>query len=43
MHISERNLGRDDRVICHHGRQLRTPYIDENVVQFLGSLSSWEK
>ncbi|KAL3285799.1 hypothetical protein HHI36_000322 [Cryptolaemus montrouzieri] len=38
-----RNLGRDDRVVGDHGRQLRTPYLDEDVVQFLLSLDSWEK
>ncbi|XP_044746297.1 asparagine synthetase domain-containing protein CG17486 [Coccinella septempunctata] len=38
-----RNLGRDDRVVSDNGRQLRTPYLDEDVVQFVQSLNCWEK
>lgn len=38
-----RNLGRDNRVTCDHGRDLRLPYLDEHVVEFVRSLPCWEK
>ncbi|XP_014668806.1 PREDICTED: asparagine synthetase domain-containing protein 1-like [Priapulus caudatus] len=41
--ISERNLGRDDRIICDHGKEARFPFLDENVVSFLNSLPMWKK
>lgn len=41
--ISTRNLGRDDRVIGDHGKEARFPFLDENVVSFLNSLSVWTK
>lgn len=31
----ERNLGRDDRLISHHAREVRFPFLDENVCTFL--------
>ncbi|CAK9300828.1 unnamed protein product [Gordionus sp. m RMFG-2023] len=34
----ERNLGRDDRVISCHGKEVRYPYLDEDLVSFLLSL-----
>ncbi|XP_064625702.1 asparagine synthetase domain-containing protein 1-like [Lineus longissimus] len=41
--ISERNLGRDDRIITDHGKESRFPFLDENVVSFLNSLPIWQK
>ena len=41
--ISQRNLGRDNRIIADHGRAPRLPYLDENVVQFLSNLPIWLK
>lgn len=43
QNLPHRNLGRDDRVVSDHSRQLRTPYLDEHVVQFVHSLQSWKK
>lgn len=36
--IPTRNLGRDDRVISHFGREVRWPFLDEEVISFLCSL-----
>ncbi|XP_026757296.2 asparagine synthetase domain-containing protein CG17486 [Galleria mellonella] len=41
--ISFRNLARDNRVICDHGRQPRMPYLDEDLTQFLLQLKPWLK
>lgn len=41
--IPSRNLGRDDRVISHHGRQPRMPFLDEGVINFVKSLPPWER
>lgn len=32
--LGERNLGRDDRVISHWGREVRYPYLDEDLVSW---------
>ncbi|KAI1503188.1 asparagine synthase-domain-containing protein [Biscogniauxia marginata] len=32
--IGQRNLGRDDRVIAHWGKEVRFPYLDEDFVRF---------
>ncbi|XP_076644419.1 asparagine synthetase domain-containing protein 1 [Halictus rubicundus] len=41
--ISERNLGRDDRIVSDHGKQSRLPYLDENVVDYVQQLKPWER
>lgn len=41
--ISFRNLSRDNRVICDHGRQPRMPYLDEDLTQFVLNLQPWLK
>ncbi|EGB10609.1 hypothetical protein AURANDRAFT_8081, partial [Aureococcus anophagefferens] len=32
VRLASRNLGRDDRVVSHHGREARFPYLDEAVL-----------
>ncbi len=41
--IGSRNLGRDDRVMSHWGKEIRYPYLDEDFVRFSLSLPVWEK
>lgn len=41
--ISERNLGRDNRILADHGRAPRLPYLDEMVVEYLAQLPIWTK
>ncbi|KAL6718095.1 hypothetical protein ACLMJK_004181 [Lecanora helva] len=41
--LGKRNLGRDDRVIAHWGREVRYPYLDEELVRWALSVPAWEK
>ncbi|XP_011633493.1 asparagine synthetase domain-containing protein 1 [Pogonomyrmex barbatus] len=41
--ISERNLGRDDRIVSDHGKQSRLPYLDENLVKYVQNIKPWER
>lgn len=41
--LGKRNLGRDDRVISHWGKEVRYPYLDEDLVSWALSLPVWEK
>jgi asparagine synthetase B (glutamine-hydrolysing) len=36
-------LGRDDRIISHFGREVRYPFLDERVINFLSSLPANQK
>lgn len=36
--ISSRNLGRDDRTFSHHGRDVKLPYLDFDLVCYLNQL-----
>ncbi|KAI0478212.1 asparagine synthase-domain-containing protein [Xylaria cf. heliscus] len=41
--IGQRNLGRDDRIMAHWGREVRFPYLDEDFFKFAISSPVWEK
>lgn len=41
--LGQRNLGRDDRVVSNWGREVRYPYLDEDLVQWTLSLPVMEK
>ncbi|RMZ83122.1 hypothetical protein DV738_g1265, partial [Chaetothyriales sp. CBS 135597] len=41
--IGQRNLGRDDRVLSHWGKEVRFPYLDEDFMDFALKLPVWEK
>ena len=41
--ISERNLGRDNRIVSDHGVAGRYPFLDEDVVSYLNSLRISDK
>ncbi|KAL9086142.1 MAG: hypothetical protein Q9159_004322 [Coniocarpon cinnabarinum] len=41
--LGKRNLGRDDRIIAHWGREARYPYLDEALVEWSAKTPVWEK
>lgn len=41
--LGKRNLGRDDRVMAHWGREVRFPFLDEALVRWAMALPAWEK
>lgn len=41
--LSKRNLGRDDRVISHWGKEVRYPYLDEILVEWALRMPVWTK
>ena len=41
--LGKRNLGRDDRVLSHWGRECRYPYLDEDLVRWALATPVWEK
>ncbi|KAF5021827.1 hypothetical protein F66182_6120 [Fusarium sp. NRRL 66182] len=41
--LGKRNLGRDDRVMAHWGREVRFPYLDERLVKWAIESPVWEK
>lgn len=41
--LGKRNLGRDDRVLSHWGKETRFPFLDERLVEWALSLPVWEK
>ncbi|KAJ6445944.1 asparagine synthetase domain-containing protein 1 [Purpureocillium lavendulum] len=41
--LGKRNLGRDDRVMAHWEREVRFPYLDEDLVKWAIEVPVWEK
>lgn len=41
--LGKRNLGRDDRVMAHWGREVRFPYLDEALARWAIESPVWEK
>ena len=41
--LGRRNLGRDDRVISHWGKEVRYPYLDEKFMEWALRLPVWRK
>lgn len=41
--LGQRNLGRDDRIISHWGKEVRYPYLDEDFLRWTLGLPVWDK
>ncbi|KEY74101.1 hypothetical protein S7711_05352 [Stachybotrys chartarum IBT 7711] len=41
--LGKRNLGRDDRVMAHWGREVRFPFLDERLVKWAIESPAWDK
>lgn len=41
--LGKRNLGRDDRVMAHWGREVRFPFLDERLVHWAVESPVWDK
>lgn len=41
--LGKRNLGRDDRAMSHWGREVRFPFLDEELVKWAIGTPVWEK
>lgn len=41
--LGKRNLGRDDRVMANWGREVRFPYLDEDLVKWAIQVPVWDK
>ncbi|KAL9942789.1 hypothetical protein ACHAO5_007602 [Verticillium nonalfalfae] len=41
--LGERNLGRDDRIMAHWGREVRFPFLDERLVKWAVETPAWGK
>lgn len=41
--LGQRNLGRDDRMMSHWGKEVRYPYLDDNFVGWALGLPVWDK
>ncbi|KAJ3165084.1 Asparagine synthetase domain-containing protein 1 [Geranomyces variabilis] len=41
--LPHRNLGRDDRIVSDHGKEVRFPYLSEEVVETIGAMPVWLK
>ena len=41
--LNKRNLGRDDRIISHWGKEVRYPFLDEDLVAWALQAPVWEK
>ena len=41
--IGKRNLGRDDRITSHWGKEVRYPYLDDDFIRYALGLEVWQK